>query len=209
MLFNLPYKDYSFKLIQNDILYLDEYKEYLDFFFYKFHKKRQIEFISGRVALIKSLKDLNVKFNTKQLISNYQIYNFKFDNFISSISHSHKYAGALTSKNPSSIIGFDIEKIKETFNSRLAKKIFTSKELVLLKNKEVNFFQLFSLKECFYKALNTHCITYPNFQDVNFIKIDNHQFYAEVKNNILPINFSDLNFYSHIYNDYYLSFYLK
>lgn len=139
------------------------------------------------------MEQLKISYNPygKPYIDNIRHFNFN-------ISHSDDFVVIATSKYH---VGIDIEKVKQ-INIDIAKRFFTNKEYEYIssfqseKEKEFAFYQLWTLKESYVKALGQG------------ISIPLNSFEVFMENSVITVNYNNkknYHFYTTKINEYILS----
>lgn len=125
------------------------------------NSKRKIESIVGYSLVRILLKEKNVEF--KDIYFNEYGKPYIKDNPIYfNISHSHKYVTAAISDKE---IGIDIEKIR-TVNIKSTNQIATIKEKEYISTNQKKYFEIYTLKEAYFKSLGTNL---NNILNIEFI----------------------------------------
>ena len=166
-------------------------KEYINNFYNKIPKLKKNKIdkyinnevkarsIIGELLLYELLMKNNINYNNiEYYINNYGKPYLKDNNVFFNISHSFDYIITTISKNE---IGIDIEKIRTT-PLNIINQIATEKEkeyiLSSKSNIEKRIFQIYTLKEAYFKMLGTNL---NHILEVEFI-IDNDKVYCSDKN---------------------------
>ena len=136
-------------------------------------------FILSRILLIRLLKD-NYSLDYCNLEIKYNSCNKPYiDNIYFNISHSYDYAVVVSSDKR---IGVDIEKIREVDINIINYFCTNSEKSYILnsKNKYKCLFEIFCLKEAYFKMLGTDL---SNIRDIEF-RIDDNGIYCSYNNNL-------------------------
>lgn len=139
------------------------------------NKNKQKQFILSRIILKNILKD-KYNINYQDVIIKYNKYDKPtIDNIYFNISHSHDYVIVATSNKE---IGIDIEKIRKV-NLNIAKRFCTDNEYAYIlnsNNKYYHFWQIYTLKEAYFKMIGQDLANIKNieFSINDKITIKNH-----------------------------------
>lgn len=134
--------------------------------------KRREEFKSGRIAARKALADLGITGKTRVLKGEKGEPVWP-DTVIGSITHSGDFAAAAVAlKTDYQAVGIDLERYRPC-SDKFAERICTDSEFSRLPldkvDKDKALIEIFSAKECFYKAFNCLITGSIGFKDVELM----------------------------------------